>query len=156
MSGVTLRRLARAAALGGAGVVAAAVLLVITNPAPRVPEIPEAEVRTATAPYVVKLHAQWCPLCMLTKGVWSSIERSYTGRVRLVVFDFTSDATTRATEVEARRLGLGPVFDEYAGETGTILLIHGTTRQVIGNLHGERDFEVYRAAIDTALAESQP
>jgi hypothetical protein len=33
--------------------------------------------RHPTKPYVVKLHAQWCPVCMMTKGVWSRVETSY-------------------------------------------------------------------------------
>jgi hypothetical protein len=131
--------------VGGVG------LLVLTNPPPAVPALADSDPATET-PYVVKLHAQWCPLCMMTRGVWRQIESAYGDRVRLVVFDFTTDETTRRTEIEARRLGLGDVFDEYVGETGTILVLSGQSKQVVGDLHGERNFEAYRAAIDAALA----
>jgi hypothetical protein len=130
-------------------------VLVVTNPAPRVPVVSDADVVGSHTPFVVKLHAQWCPLCMMTRGVWAEIERTYAGRVRLVVFDFTSEATTRATEAEAKRLGLSAIFDEYVGVTGTILVLHGASKDVIGDLHGERAFEPYRLAIDAALSSVQ-
>jgi hypothetical protein len=130
-------------------------VLMSTNAAPRVPLLSDAEAQTAGTPYVVKLHARWCPLCMVTRNVWAEIDRTYAGRVRFAVFDFTNEATTRASEAEARRLGLGAVFDEHLGETGTILVLNGTSREVIGDLHGERDFERYRVAIDQALQASR-
>lgn len=49
---------------------------------------------------------------MLTKGMWSEIEKNYDSRVRLAVFDFTDEATTEATRAEAQRLGLGAVLEE--------------------------------------------
>jgi thiol-disulfide isomerase/thioredoxin len=147
----TLKRVGTGLLIAGISSAAVIAVLVATNPAPRVPVVSDADAATARGPYVVKLHAQWCPLCMMTRGVWSEIEKTYAGRVRFVVFDFTSDATTARTEAEARRLGLGGIFDEYVGETGTILVLDGSSKEVIGDLHGERAFEPYRTAIDLAL-----
>jgi hypothetical protein len=87
----------------------------------------------------------------VTKGVWSQIEETYSGRANLVVLDFTTDADTAASRAEAARLGLGTFFDEYAGATGTVVVLDGRTREVTASIGGSRDFAEYRAAIDAAL-----
>ena len=71
------------------------------------------------APWVVKLHAQWCPVCMLTKGMWSEIEETYAGRVRLAVFDFTDEATTRRAAPKPSGSGSAR-FEEAGFATGSI------------------------------------
>ena len=88
---------------------------------------------------------------MMTKGVWSEIAASYSGRVNLVVFDFTDRATTEASRAEARRLGLEAFFDENVGWTGTIAVVDGGTRNTLALIHGSRDVAEYRAAIDASL-----
>jgi len=100
---------------------------------------------------VVKLHAQWCPICMFTKDRWSEIEAKYSGRVKLVVFDFTDQATTDASRAEAKRLGLEKFFDEIVGETGTIAVVDGRTKEMTASIHGRPGFEEYRRAIDSSL-----
>lgn len=140
------------AGLTAASVVAATgTILMIANPAPRVPLISAAEASTSARPYVIKLHARWCPVCMTTKDAWADVQDAYTGRVNLVVFDFTTTATTQASRASARTLGLEEVFDKHAGETGTVLVVDGRSRQVREVLHGRRDLTEYRAAIDAAL-----
>ncbi len=142
--------LAAVVALIGAGS-----FLYLRNATPVVPAIATAEASAPGAPWVVKLHAQWCPVCMLTKGMWSEIEQDYAGRVRLAVFDFTDDATTAATRSEADRLGLGAVLDETGFATGTILVLDGRSKEILAWISGSRDFAEYRAAIDTALAAAE-
>jgi thiol-disulfide isomerase/thioredoxin len=121
------------------------------NVAPTVPAVSAEEAAKTGKPYVVKLHAQWCPVCMLTKDVWSQIEKTYSGRVNLVVLDFTNDANSEASRAEATRLGLEQFFDEYSGATGTIVVLDGRTREVTASINGSRDFADYRTAIDAAL-----
>lgn len=131
--------------------VAGVAVLIAWNAAPAVPTISDVEARATTTPYVVKLHARWCPICMATKDEWAALQEAYAGKVRLVVFDFTTNATTDATREEARRLGLENAFTEYAGETGTVLVIDGASKAVLHALHGHRDIAEYRSAIDAAL-----
>jgi thiol-disulfide isomerase/thioredoxin len=128
--------------------------LVAANPAPRVPADPSGAA-ASFAPYVVKLHARWCPVCMATKGQWAEVQQAYAGRVRFAVFDFTTEATTARSRVEAAALGLGAVFDDYVGETGTVLVLDGVTKDVRDALHGTRAAKDYRAAIDAALAQAR-
>jgi hypothetical protein len=125
--------------------------LYITNSTPTVPVISTADAVTTDRPWVVKLHAQWCPVCMLTKGVWSSIEQTYARRVRLVVFDFTNEETTAASRSEAERLGLTEFFDEAGFATGPIVVLDSSTKEVVAWINGSRDFAEYSAAIDAAL-----
>ena len=125
-------------------------MLMVLNPAPEVPESGDV---VGTLPYVVKLHARWCPICMTTRDAWATVQNAYVGRVRFVVFDFTSASTTEASRAQARRLGLDAVFDEYEGETGTVLVLDGESRAVRHALHGRRDAAEYRAAIDATLTD---
>ena len=126
--------------------------LYVANRAPRVPTISAAEAVNSAKPFVVKLHAQWCTVCMTTKGVWSQIEEAYAGRVHLVVLDFTNQANTDASEAEVKRLGLESLFDEYFGATGVIVVMDGRTKKISASIGGSRDFDEYRLAIDRALA----
>jgi thiol-disulfide isomerase/thioredoxin len=132
---------------------AAAAVLYLTNPAPSVPPL-SADAAASGRPIVVKLHAQWCPYCMLTKDVWSEIEAAYANRVNLLVLDFTNQANTDAARAEASRLGLQQFFAEYEGATGIIVVLDGRTRQVAAEIGGSRDIAEYRAAIDAALKSS--
>ena len=122
----------------------------VRNAPPVVPTISAVDAANTSRPYVVKLHAQWCPICMLTKTVWSQIEAAYSGRANLVVFDFTNEATTDQSRAEAKRLGLERFFDDNAGTTGTIAVVDGRTKEETTSIHGVRRFEEYRAAIDAS------
>ena len=134
--------------------VATGAILYARNSTPIVPPIATADA-AAGPPWVVKLHAQWCPVCMLTKGMWSQIEARYSGRVRLAVFDFTDEATTAASRAEAERLGLGPFLEEAGIATGTIVVLDGRTKEILAWINGSRDFDDYRTAIDAALGAPQ-
>jgi thiol-disulfide isomerase/thioredoxin len=131
--------------------VASGFVLYARNSAPVVPPLSAADVAQRGKPYVVKLHAKWCPICMVTTGVWSEIKKAYSGRVNLVVLDFTNDANTEKSRAEAARLGLTKMFDEYAGATGMIVVVDGRTREVTSAIKGSRHFAEYQAAIDAAL-----
>ena len=132
--------------------IAAGSALYVSNAAPAVPPVSPVEAAQTGKPYVVKLHAQWCPVCMITKKVWTQIEETYSKRVHLVVLDFTTDANAEASRAEAARLGLTKFFEEYGGATGSIVVLDGRTKEVTASISGSRDFAEYRAAIDAALA----
>lgn len=107
---------------------------------------------TMPRPVVVKIHARWCPVCMTTKPAWDEIQSAYLDRVHFVVFDVTSDATRASSRLNAERLGLTSVFDDYENATGTVLILDGATRTVSHDLYGHRAAAEYRTAIDAALA----
>jgi thiol-disulfide isomerase/thioredoxin len=147
-----MRRILSVALLIVATLIATAATLYVRNATPAVQAIATSDAAATGAPWVVKLHAQWCPVCMLTKGMWSQIEERYAGRVRLAVFDFTDEATTAATRAEAERIGLGDVLDEAGFATGTILVLDGRSKEIVAWINGSRDFAEYEAAIDAAIA----
>jgi thiol-disulfide isomerase/thioredoxin len=132
-------------------VVAVASVMYVRNAPPAVPTISAVDAANPSRPYVVKLHAQWCPICMLTKTVWSQIEVAYSGRANFVVFDFTNQATTDRSRAEAQRLGLEKFFDDNAGATGTIAVLDGRTKEEVASIHGIRGFDEYRSAIDARM-----
>ena len=140
----------------GLALSAAVVVLYRSNRAPVVAPIAAADAADVAKPYVVKLHAQWCPLCMITKDVWREIETAYAGRVNLVVLDFTNNANTAVSRTEAKRLGLEQFFSDYEGATGVVVVLNGQTREVLASIKGSRDFAAYRAAIDAALERVTP
>lgn len=147
-----MRRILSVTLLIVAVLAATGAVLYARNETPSVPPIATADAAAAGSPWVVKMHAQWCPVCMLTKGMWSQIEQAYSGRVRLAVFDFTDDGTTAATRAEAERLGLGAFLEEAGFATGTIVVLDGTSKEIVAWINGSRDFAEYRAAIDSAIA----
>lgn len=147
------RKALLAIALLGAVLASLGYVMYVRNPPPVVPAISVEDAR-AGKPYVVKLHAKWCPVCMVTKDVWSQIEETYRGRVHLLVLDFTNGANTEASKAEAARLGLEKFFDEYGGATGTIVVLDGRSKDVTASINGSRDFAEYRTAIDAALERS--
>lgn len=125
-------------------------ILFAVNRTPVVPPLVEADVADQARPFVVKLHAQWCPKCLATRGVWSEIAQSYQDRARFVVFDLTNSATTAASRAEAVRLGLESTFDDYEGVTGAVLVVDGGTGAVTADI-SSFDLADYQAAIDAAL-----
>jgi thiol-disulfide isomerase/thioredoxin len=124
-------------------------LLVIANGPPGVPPIAAAD--AASRPYVVKLHARWCPICMTTKQQWSEIEQDYADRVNLFVIDNTTPSTRANSRAQAEKFGLAMHVDRYQGATGAVIVIDGRSKAVLSELFGRRPIEDYRAAIDAAV-----
>ena len=127
-------------------------LLYASNAPPDTPPISAAAAADPSRPYIVKLHAQWCPICLVTKDVWSELAAEYEGRANLVVFDFTDEASTSASEAEAGRLGLGAFFAEHVGMSGAIAVVDGGSHELTALIGGNRSPAEYRAAIDASLA----
>ena len=115
-----LRKTITAVGFALAGLAAVAGLLYLANPPPAVPPVPVSEVTAPSKPYVVKLHAKWCPVCMLTKDEWSDIAREYGTRVNLFVFDSTNETTIAMSQRQAAALGLDRIPEEYHGASGMV------------------------------------
>lgn len=146
-----LRRILFAVVAAGVVLVLAGTAAYIGNATPEVPPIGNAD-EAGGRPWVVKLHARWCPVCMVTKDVWAGIEAAYGGRVNLLVLDFTNEATTTASEAEARRLGLDGVLRDYYGASGIVLVLDTESHAVRSEIAGSLDWDDYTAAIDAAIA----
>lgn len=140
----------RVAAIGALVIAGTVAGLYLTNGAPEVLLPSDAEVAAASKPYVIKMHAQWCPKCRLQKGVWSEVAEAYADRAHFVVFDFTDEGTTAQARATAKRLGLTAVFEEYVGATGFVVVLD-RSRGVRAEVGGS-EFAVYRDAIEGALS----
>ena len=130
-------------------------LLYAINSAPMVAKISPDDPAVQARPYVIKMHAQWCSVCMMTKGVWTQIEEKYRGRVNFVVMDFTNQAAWAASEAEAKRLGLEKIFAEFGGASGLICILDAGTKALRKDIGGSRNLADYSEAIDAALAAAQ-
>jgi thiol-disulfide isomerase/thioredoxin len=146
-----IKRLALALAALALGLGVGGFALYASNTAPVVPVIALTDPAVAGRPFVVKLHAKWCSSCMLTKGVWGEVQAAYAGKVNLLVFDLTDEATTATSRAEAKRLGLESFFDANNGSTGYVAVIDPKTKSVVSEI-SSRDLADYRAAIDPAIA----
>jgi hypothetical protein len=73
-----------------------------------------------------------------------------TGEIRVVVLDVTDRKSTAAANAEARRLGIEEIFDRYRSNTGTVLVVRGSNRELVKVLKGQIDPASYRPAIADA------
>jgi thiol-disulfide isomerase/thioredoxin len=144
-----IRKLLLTATLMAVTLVGTVAVLYATNAAPSVSAGSAAD---SGKPFVVKLHARWCPYCLMQKDEWSQIEAAYADHVNFVVLDFTNERATERSRSEAERLNLLPFFDEYVGATGLVVVLDARTKEVLAEVGGNAPFEEYRAAIDAALA----
>jgi thiol-disulfide isomerase/thioredoxin len=135
------------------GLVAVVAVLWVWNAPPVVPAISQAEAQHPSKPYIVKMHAQWCSICLSTKDVWSQIAETYATRANLVVFDFTSDRTTNVSRIEAKRLGLDQFFADNEGWSGAVVVLDARTKAELAAISGSVSFDDYRGAIDKALGD---
>jgi thiol-disulfide isomerase/thioredoxin len=135
------------------GLVAVAGILYLANSPPAVPPVPVSEAAAPSKPYVVKLHARWCPVCMQTKDEWEQIAKAYGGRANLFVFDSTNETTIAKSQKQAAALGLDGILGDYHGASGMVLVINSRTRQVEASVGGNHPFSSYQTAIDAALEE---
>ena len=147
-----IRKLLAAAAAMAVALSVTAAILYVSNSAPAVPTLSAAESAAPTKPFVIKLHARWCPYCMLTKDEWARVEQTYAGRVNFVVLDATNEAAIERSRVEAERLNMRQFFDDYNGATGLVVVLDGRTKEVLAEVGGNASFEEFRSAIDAALA----
>jgi thiol-disulfide isomerase/thioredoxin len=147
-----IRKLLVTAGLIVVALVGTVAMLYAANGAPSVSPISAADAAASTKPYVIKMHARWCPYCMLQKNEWSRIEEAYAGRVNFVVLDATNEAAIERSRIDAERLNMRPFFEEYNGATGLVVVLDGRTKEVLAEVGGNAPFEEFQAAIDAALA----
>ncbi len=101
----------------------------------------------AAKPWVVKIHADWCPTCVRLMPTWERIEAE---RARLVVFDVTDERTSLAAARQAEKLGLTEFFGAFGKRTGTIAVLDPDSARPVKVLKGETDLRAYEQAITAA------
>lgn len=102
-------------------------------------------------PFVVKIHARWCPICMASKPAWMKLQKSYGKRARFVVFDVTSGSSKETSRTEAVRLGLEEFFGSYHGRPGSVFIVDGASKEVLASMDGLHGYSAYSAALEEVL-----
>lgn len=121
------------------------------NGAPKSPTTTTGAPLDPSKPTIVKVHAQWCPVCMLGKSAWKQLERDYATRANLVVFDATNQKTIETSRAEAQRLGLAELFDAHSSEVGAVLLLRPGSKEASDTVPGLSKLSAYKVAIDAVL-----
>ena len=104
----------------------------------------------ASRPFLVKIHADWCLVCVSLEPTWRELQRRLGGDARLVVLDVTDGEALARSRKEALRLGLLPFLRSHQTRTGTIAVLDGASRRVLREFHGERRTAPYEAAVAEA------
>lgn len=101
----------------------------------------------ASAPFIVKIHADWCGTCTRMDATFEELEAALGSQARIVVLDVTDrEAVVRSRE-EANRLGIGEFFEGNLSKTGTAAVLDGATRAPVKVMKGETDVSVYTNAV---------
>lgn len=112
----------------------------------------EAAKENAPAVIAVKFHADWCGYCKAMGSVFEELQAKFdTLPVLYVVLDHTREFNRRQSAFLAHSLGLEKVWAEYGGKTGFVLLIDGSTREVITKLTHELNLKQMGAALTEAV-----
>src|ERR1700694_738336 len=72
---------------------------------------------TENKPLVLVVYADWCPLCQKLKPALALINEKYSGKIRFVRLDVTSEETTAKSKLLALSLGLEQFFDKNRDKT---------------------------------------
>lgn len=107
-------------------------------------------------PVVVRIHADWCPACKATQATYESVRVRYSDQATFVTFDVTDAKTAAAAATEAKKLGLGKLFDAKKTATSTVAVINPKTGVVSASLYNENAPGAYAKAIDAVRSQLQP
>ena len=116
--------------------------------------VPVSAAEDPAAPFVVKIHADWCGTCTRLTPMLDSLESKVGDGARFVVLDVTDKQALARSRAEAERLGIVAFFDRYKSKTGTVGILHGTSREPVSVMKGELDLAVYEEALVEARGES--
>lgn len=117
----------------------------------------EARADEAPAVIAVKFHADWCGYCKAMGSAFEELQAKFdTQPVLFITLDHTRDFNRKQSAYLAQSLGLGEVWAEHGNKTGFVLLIDGTTREVISKLTHEQNLKAMGAALVEAVQARSP
>ncbi len=100
-------------------------------------------------PIVAVIKADWCPYCKNVEPVMMKLMSDYSEKLRFVVFDVTSDETSKEAMKKAEQLGLAKFFKENKRKTSAVAVIKDD--KVVFKTFNNTKREDYVKAFDSAL-----
>lgn len=129
--------------------------LAMTGPAALAEQTSARAEAESPAVIAVKFHADWCGYCKAMGPIFTDLENKFDGKpVLFVTLDLTNQSTKRRAEYLAATLGLGSLWVENNGSTGTVRLVDFNTRSTVATLTSSDDIKAMGAAIDRAIQSS--
>ena len=130
-------------------------LIALMSPAIIVRAEPEESTPGKPKVIALKFHADWCGSCKAMGDVFEELQAKYDNEpVLYVVLDQTREYHRQQSTFMAKSLGLGPVWDEYGGKTGFILLVDGDSSQVIHKLGKHQSLKEMGASLQEAVRQT--
>jgi thiol-disulfide isomerase/thioredoxin len=101
-------------------------------------------------PLVMVVYADWCPLCQSLKPVLALMNERYRGKIRYVLLDVTTEATTAQAKSRARSIGQEAFFNENYVATSMVVIKDPAGHELFRARH-DYDFHHYEAVLDQQL-----
>lgn len=100
-------------------------------------------------PIVAVISADWCPYCKNVEPVMMKLMKDYGEKFNFVVFDVTSDETSKASMMKAEKLGLSDFFKENKRKTSAVAVLKD--KKVVYKTFNNTKREDYEMAFEKAL-----
>lgn len=101
-------------------------------------------------PLVAVVYAEWCPMCQKLKPVLARINERYSGKIRFVRLDMTSEITAAQAQLEAHDAGLASFFNQNKEKTSLVIIQDSSGKEIFRAYH-DYDFEHYATVLDQEL-----
>ncbi len=101
---------------------------------------------------VAIIRADWCSACQKLEPAMAELREQYKDRINFVILDVTTDKSTRAAAVTARKHGLAKFFAANKKKTSTVVVLNSKNKILFKTDHNA-DREAYVKAFDAAIAK---
>ncbi len=101
---------------------------------------------------VAIIRADWCSACQKLEPKMAELREQYKDRINFVILDVTTDESTRAAAVTARKHGLAKFFAANKKKTSTVVVLNSKNKILFKTDHNA-DREAYVKAFDAAIAK---
>ncbi|MDB5968980.1 MAG: hypothetical protein JWQ90_1430 [Hydrocarboniphaga sp.] len=116
--------------------------------------LPGSAASAADKPMAVWFYADWCMNCKMIAPKIAQVQPEFEQRIDFVKLDVTNEERKAATRVQARKLGILPLYMSNQG-TGWLALIDTQGKQV-GELRHFMSVDEMRAALTQLAAPATP
>ncbi len=100
-------------------------------------------------PFLVQIHADWCPTCRYIDPTLQKLKKTYQGKVRFVTLNVTNRKTMEQAKINAGKVGLGSWFEANRSKTGLVTII--MNGEVIKNYVAVLDETEYTTVLDPLI-----